>query len=352
MSATTLTSLPGTNALRLGGLSVRYRRRTLLATGGLLLALLLAAGAALKFSQFPISWADTWLVVFGEAEPGQELVIGRIYLPRVLTGVLVGFALGMAGAVFQSLTRNPLGSPDIIGFDNGAATGALVVLLVAQGSPLQVSLGAVAGGLLTAVAVFLLAAGRGVHGFRLVLVGIGLGSLLVSVNWFLITRADVWDAQSAGVWLVGNVAGVEGGQLRLLAVAVAVLAGTILLLGRGLAMTELHDDTSRGLGVRLHQVRAAAVLLGVALAAVAVAAAGPVVFVALAAPQVARSLTRAPGPNLLAAGLTGALLLVVADHGARELFLPRQVPVGVMTGVIGGLYLTWLLTREWRRGRA
>lgn len=351
MSAPVLTAaMP--RAVRLAGLSVRYRRRSLV-TGLVLAGLtLLAAAASLKYSQFPIGWVDLLRVVTGEAEPAQELVVGQIYLPRVVAGVLVGLALGMAGALFQSLTRNPLGSPDIIGFDTGAATGALVTMLLVQGTATQVSLGAVAGGLLTALCVFALTAGRGMHGFRLVLVGIGLGSLLISVNWYLITRANIYDAQSAAVWLVGNLAGEEWGHLRVLAIAVAVLGGATLLLGRGLLMCELADEGARSLGVPLGRIRAVGVLLGVALASVAVAAAGPIIFVALAAPQVARSLTRAPGPNLLVAGITGALLLVVADHAARELFLPRQLPVGVMTGVVGGLYLTWLLTREWRRGRA
>lgn len=339
-------------ALRVGSLSLRYRPRALAGHLALVAVLLVACAASLKFSQFPISWADTFAVLVGQGDPAQELVIGRLYLPRVVLGVLVGLALGIAGAVFQSLTRNPLGSPDIIGLDTGAATGALVVLLIGGGSVAAQSLGAVAGGLVTVAIVFVLAAGRGVHGFRLVLVGIGIGSLLLSVNWYLITRSTLYDAQSAAVWLVGNLGGAEWGHLRVLAVAVAVLVALTLPLAGLLRMSELSDDTARALGVPLDRARFAAVLLGVALASVAVAAAGPIVFVALAAPQIARSVTRAPGPNLLASGLTGGVVLVVADHAARELFLPRQLPVGVMTGVIGGLYLAWLLTREWRRGRA
>lgn len=345
-------STPALPALRIGGLSFRYRSRALVVSGALLVLLVLAGLASLKVSQFPISWADTVRVVLGQGDPAQELVVGRLYLPRVVLGVLVGLALGIAGAVFQSVTRNPLGSPDIIGLEAGAATGALVVLLVGGGSVVQQSLGAVAGGLLTLVVVFLLAAGRGVHGLRLVLVGIGLGSLLLSVNWYLITRSTLYDAQSASGWLVGNLGGTGWSELRVLAIAVVVLAALTLSLGRPLLMADLSDDTARPLGVPLDRIRVVAVLLGVTLASVAVAAAGPIVFVALAAPRIAASLTRAPGPNLLASGLTGALVLVVADHAARELFLPRQLPVGVMTGVVGGLYLTWLLTREWRRGRA
>ena len=342
----------GSGAVRVGRWSIRGAVRSVVVCAALAVAVLVAAGASLRYSQFEISWADTVRTVVGQGDPAQELVIGRLYLPRVVTGVLVGAALAMSGAIFQTLSRNPLGSPDIIGFTTGSSTGALVVLLVVGGGPVATSLGAAAGGLLTALAVVLLSWGRGVHGFRLVLIGIGIGSLLLSVNWYLITRSTLYDAQSAAVWLVGSLVGGEWSAIRVLAAAVFVLGTASLLLSRSLQLTELGDEAARSLAVPLDRIRLAALFLGVGLAGAAVAVAGPIAFVALAAPQIARRLTRAAGPNLLASALTGALVLVVADHGARELFLPRQLPVGVMTGVVGGLYLAWLLGSEWKRGRA
>lgn len=307
--------------------------------------------ASLTLGYYQPSLREVVETVVGESTPANEIVVGTLRLPRALTALMVGAALAMAGAIFQTLTRNPLGSPDIIGFDTGAATGALVVMLVLGGSGLQTSLGAVAGGVVTALVVFVLALNRGSHGFRLVLIGIGIGALLAGVNSWLITRSQLYDAQSAAVWLIGNLAGRGWGHVQLLAPALLVLFLLALWINRDLRMTELTDDSSIALGLSGNRVRFSAVVIGVLLASVAVAAAGPISFIALAAPQIARRLTKVPGANVVNSALVGATLLCLADLAGRELFVPRQVPAGVLTGVVGGLYLAWLLTREWRKGR-
>jgi iron complex transport system permease protein len=232
-----------------------------------------------------------------------------------------------------------LGSPDIVGFDTGAATGALLVLLVWHGS--AVAAGAVAGGVGTALAVYLLAMRRGVRGHRLILVGIGIAAMLSSVNAFLLTRADVTDAQSAATWLTGSLNGREWTDIRPILVALPILLPLALWLGRDLRMLELGDDTARALGVGAERTRLAAIVVGVGMTAVATACAGPVTFVALAAPQIGRRLTTSTGPTVLPAALTGAALLAGADLAARRLLLP----VGVLTGVLGGVYLAFLLRR-------
>ncbi|ADP82534.1 FecCD family ABC transporter permease [Pseudofrankia inefficax] len=320
--------------------------------GAALVALIVAVGCvALTTGDYHIPLPDVVRALLGGGDGSTRFIVITLRLPRLLTGVLVGAALGVGGAMFQSLSRNPLGSPDIIGFDTGAATGALLVILVLHGTMAQVAAGAVVGGVATALLVYLLAMKRGVQGYRLILVGIGIAAMLSSVNDFLLTRASINDAQSAAVWLTGSLNGRGWEHVRPVALAVAVLLPLASWLGRDLRMLELGDDTARALGVHAERARAASVVVGVGLSAAATACAGPIVFVALAAPQVTRRLTRLPGPNIIPSALTGALLLTASDLAAQRAFAPTQLPVGVATGVVGGLYLAWLLSREWRQGR-
>lgn len=352
MTATILgTGRTSIGVLRAGPVSLRVHKRSVVVCLLLVAAGVGAAVASLVLGDVQVGLPRVLLTVFGEGLPVEELIVQDHRLPRVTTAALVGVALGMAGAIFQTISRNPLGSPDIVGFETGAASGGLVAMLVVDAGVGGTAIGAVVGGALTAILVFSLAARGGSDGLRLVLIGVGVGAVLLSFNSMLIVSVDIYDAQGAGVWLVGNVAGATWDQVAVLAPAVAALAAGALLMSRALSMTELADGTAVAAGLPAARVRLGAGAVGVALCSTAVAAAGPVAFIALTAPQVARRLAGASGPNLLASGLTGALFLVVADHASRELFQPRQVAVGVMTGVVGGLYLAWLLTREWRKGR-
>ncbi|MDM4763033.1 iron chelate uptake ABC transporter family permease subunit [Galbitalea sp. SE-J8] len=340
------------SVLAVGGWSVRVHRRAALVGGALVVALAGAVLASLSLGAHPVAVSDVLAVLVGRGSAVDELLVGTLRLPRVLTAALVGATLGLAGALFQSVTRNPLGSPDVIGFDAGASTGALVAMLVLHGGVLATSVGAVVGGALTAAIIFGLSSRGGVAPLRLVLVGIGGGAILLAVNSTLIVRAQLYDAQSASVWLVGNLAGRGWPEVAMLAPLVAVGLVAAAVLGPALTLGEFADDRSASLGLHPGRVRLGTIVLGVLLASGAVAVAGPIQFIALAAPQVARRLTGATGPNAVVAGLTGAVLLVITDLAAREAFQPRQLPVGVLTGLVGGAYLAWLLGREWRRGRA
>jgi iron complex transport system permease protein len=257
----------------------------------------------------------------------------------------------MAGAAFQTVSRNPLGSPDVIGFGQGSAVGALVVIVLLKGSAYEVAVGSVLGGLATGVAVYLLAWKRGVHGYRLVLVGIGASAVLSAVNSYLLVRADIVDAARAVVWITGSLDGRDWSQVWPLLGAVVVLMPILLVQGRALRITEMGDDTASALGVHVERTRLAVVLVAVLLTASATAAAGPISFVALTAPQLARRLSRSPGVALVPSALMGAALLVTADWAAQRTFGSGQVPVGVATGVLGGGYLLWLLVSERRAGR-
>jgi iron complex transport system permease protein len=330
------------------GLSLRVHPRSVLVSGALLVAALAVGVLSVGTGDFPLSVGEVLAVLTGGGDPAAEFIVETLRLPRVLTALLVGGAFGIAGAIFQSISRNPLGSPDIIGFTMGSVTGAFVVILLLDGNSFQIALGAVGGGLVTAAIVYLLAFRHGVQGYRLVLVGIGMSALLLAINDYLLTRATRDDAFVAAHWMIGSVNGRGWEHVWPVAAALAVLVPAALILARPLTLLELGDDAARALGVSAERSRLALVFVAVGLTAVATASTGPVAFVALAAPQLARRLTRAAAPGLVSAALMGALLLAASDLVAQRL-LSVDLPVGIMTGAVGGIYLGWLLFGGWRR---
>ncbi|MFG3103694.1 FecCD family ABC transporter permease [Streptomyces sp. NPDC048182] len=334
-----------------GGLSVRLDVRSLVVVAGLLLAALAASVVLIGTGDFAIPAGDVLKTLAGGGSASQEFIINELRLPRVLVALLVGASLGVGGALFQAISRNPLGSPDVLGLGQGATTGALVMIVLFSGSAAQVTAGALVGGLVTGLGIYALAWKRGVHGYRLVLVGIGVSAIVTGVNGYLMTRADIVDAARALVWMTGSLEGRDWSQVWPLLVLCAVLVPLVLGNGRALKMMEMGDDVSYALGVRVERVRMALLVAAVLLTSAATAAAGPVGFVALTAPQLARRLTRSPGPNLLPSLCMGAALLVVSDWASQRLFGADQLPVGVVTNVVGGVYLLWLLVSERRAGR-
>jgi iron complex transport system permease protein len=343
---------PAVRALRTpGGLSVRVDPRALTVVALLLLAALTVSVLLIGTGDFPISVTDVLKTLTGNGTRIQEYIVRDLRLPRVLVGLLVGASLGLGGALFQSVSRNPLGSPDVLGLSQGSTAGALVVIVLLSGNATEVTAGALIGGLVTGGAIYLLAWKQGVHGYRLVLVGIGVSAIATAVNGYLLTKADLVDAARAVVWMTGSLNGRDWDQVWPLLALCAVLVPVVLAGARGLRMTEMGDDVSNALGVRVERVRLVLMVCAVLLTAAATAAAGPVSFVALTAPQLARRLTRSPGPNLVPSLCMGATLLVTADWAAQRAFGADQLPVGVVTGILGGLYLLWLLVTERRAGR-
>jgi iron complex transport system permease protein len=334
-----------------GGLSVRVDVRAATVVVLLLVAALAASVLLIGTGDFPIAAGDVLKTLLGGGDAGQQFIVNELRLPRVLVGLLVGASLGLGGALFQAISRNPLGSPDILGLGQGATAGALVVIVLFSGSASEVTMGALVGGLVTGLSIYVLAWKRGVHGYRLVLVGIGISAIVTAVNGYLMTKADLVDASRALVWMTGSLSGRDWAQVWPLVALCAVLVPLVLANARGLRMMEMGDDISHALGVRVERVRMLLMVSAVLLTAAATAAAGPVSFVALTAPQLARRLTRSPGPNLLPSLCMGAALLVTADWVSQRLFGADQLPVGVVTGVVGGVYLLWLLVSERRAGR-
>jgi iron complex transport system permease protein len=341
-------------AIRVGDvLSLRIRRRPIAI--GVVLALV-AAGllvVAIGTGDFPIGPAEVVRALVGQGDPATTFIVRDLRLPRALCAVLTGVALALSGALFQSLTRNPLGSPDIVGFEQGASVGALVVLTVLAGSGAVVSAGALAGGGLTAVLVYGLAFRRGgTSGYRLILIGIAIGYLMLSIIDYLLARARIEEAEEATRWLLGSLNGRTWEDVVPLLISLAVLLPLTIPASRSLRVLELGDDAAHGLGLRVERTRLWLVGLAVALVSVCVVAVGPIGFVALTAPQIARRLAHTAGPPLACSALVGVVIVLASDIAAQHIVPERVLPVGVMTGAFGGLYLAWLLTTGWRRGRA
>nr|WP_206328055.1 iron ABC transporter permease [Streptomyces sp. S3(2020)] len=315
---------------------------------GLLAAVMLAAAC---LGQTYVSPAEVWHTLRTGDGP-HALVVAELRVPRIVLGALVGAALGLAGALVQTVTRNPLASPDVIGVGHGAAAATVLALATgATPSPGAMPVVPVAGGLAAAALVYVLAWRHGLQPSRFVLTGVGIGVALSAVVQLYLTDSELEAAEQIKLWLTGSLNGRGYEQAGPLA---AVLLLSLPALGWASRVSPplgLDPDTASALGVRVDRVRLGLTVLGVVLAATATGAAGPIGFVALTAPQLARRLTRTPQLPLLNAALTGAVVLVAADLAARTLLPPLEIPVGALTALVGGPYLLWLLGRRTRTAR-
>ncbi|WP_069630020.1 FecCD family ABC transporter permease [Streptomyces niveus] len=336
--------------VRLGRVSFVWRPWLVLVTVLLTAATFLVFCVSIGVGDFPIGLPQVVTTLLGQGEQVDEFVIMDLRLPRALAGLVVGIALGVSGAITQSVARNPLASPEILGITWGAGAVAVFLVTVSGGTTTAVvnsvglSAAALAGGLLTGLLVYFLAWRRGIDGMRLILIGISVSAVMQAITTWLLVQADIRDVARAQVWLVGSLDNRSWDDVRVALWCTLVLL--VVVAGAAFQFKPMHlgDEVAAGLGVRYTVVRAVLLLCAVLLAAVAVSVAGPVAFVALVAPQVAMRLTRCPTPPLLASGLVGALLLIGADLVARA-GLPITLPVGVVTAAIGGPFLVYLLVR-------
>jgi iron complex transport system permease protein len=317
------------------------------------LGVALAGGclANLCLGESPVPPADAVRAVLGlPAEDGAAFVVDVLRLPRLTVALLVGAALGVAGALIQSVARNPLASPDVIGVTQGAAAVAVAAMTYGLAPAGALPYLSIAGGLLAAGLVYLFAWRGGLHAARFVLIGIGFAIALRSVTHLFLTKGDYQITQQATVWMSGSLNGRGYDQAAPLAWALLALLPAVLWAARAQRSAVLDDDTARALGVRLGRTRLGLATLGVLLAALATGAAGPVDFVALLAPQITRRLTRTAQLPLLCSALAGALITVLADLLARLLFYPTELAAGVVTAAVGAPYLLWLIvTNNHRR---
>lgn len=311
----------------------------------------LAALFALTLGKVQIPFGTALAILTGAGDDGemQRQIIVNLRLPRVLAAIFTGAALGVSGSVFQSISRNTLGSPDIIGFTTGAATGALIQLVALGGGPLATAMSAITGGLLTAVVVYLLSLKHGATGgYRLVLVGLGVGATLGAINGLLLVKGDLDNAIAANLWLAGSLNARNWQHALPVMLGCIALIPLVSLAANRLAMIEMGDDVARQLGVPVEWTRLGMIFCAVLLAGVATAATGPIAFIALAAPQLAARLSGPGGVPVIRAAAMGACLLVMADLLTQLVAFRLVLPIGRVTGLVGGLYLIWLLTRSRR----
>ncbi|WP_082581429.1 FecCD family ABC transporter permease [Leifsonia sp. Root227] len=313
--------------------------------------IVLVSAVSLSLGAAAVAPGDILAALVGRADRLTQFVILELRLPRLLAAVLVGGCLGLSGALIQSIARNPLASPDIIGITASAsATGAIALVWFGL-TGLALSGVVVAGTLVAALVIYLLAWRGGISGYRFVLIGIGFAAIAGAIVSYVLTTAALTDVQQALVWLTGSINSVDPVALTVLAVSAVVLVPCALLLGRPLSALGLGDDTAAAVGVQVERTRLLVVLVAVALAAVAVSVAGPIAFVAFLSAPIARRLVGRGSLALVPSALVGALVLVVSDIVAQFAVPDVAFPVGVVTGVVGAPYLLWLLTRTNRIGR-
>ncbi|MCP2003407.1 iron-enterobactin ABC transporter permease [Buttiauxella ferragutiae] len=297
----------------------------------------------------PLSVSQVIDALLGTAPRNISLVVVEWRLPRVVMALLIGAALGVSGAIFQSLMRNPLGSPDVMGFNTGAWSGVLVAMVLFGQHQTAIAGAAMAGGIITALVVWLLAWRNGIETFRLIIIGIGVRAMLVAFNTWLLLHASLETALSAGLWNAGSLNGLTWAKISPAAplMLLALIAGALLV--RRMRLLEMGDDSACALGVSVERSRLMLMLTGVILTAAATALAGPISFIALVAPHIAHRLSGSSRWGLLQSALCGATLLLAADLCAQQLFMPYQLPVGVVTVSLGGIYLIALLIQESRK---
>jgi iron complex transport system permease protein len=314
----------------------------------------------LAFGDFEMPIGTVVSTLLGGGDPASTFIIHELRLPQTMVAILTGMALGLAGALTQTFARNPLASPDILGVTEGAAVGAVSVIVLSGASgfggglvsgtlqTIGLPIAAFLGGLSTAVALYLLSWRRGIDGQRLVLIGIGLGATLSALVSWLLVSARIQDAASAQVWLTGSLNARGWEHAIPLIVTLAVLVPLSLLLVRHLNALQLGDDSARGLGTRLQTTQVLTLIAAVGLTSVAVAAVGPLEFVAFVVPQIALRLTGGSRPPMLASMTFGACLVVSADLITRVV-LPFPLPAGLVTAAVGAPYLIWLLLHTNRK---
>ncbi|TFD44762.1 iron ABC transporter permease [Cryobacterium frigoriphilum] len=330
----------------------RNRRRERLSILWLSIGVVLVSALSLAVGAYSLGVPDLLRTLFGGGSPSENFIVLTLRLPRLTLAVLVGVAFALSGALFQTVLRNPLASPDIIGVTGGASAAAVFGMLVLGFGSLGTSLAAFAGALIVAAAIYLLAWRGGVVGYRFVLIGVGVAFMVQGLLSYLLSRAELRNAQEALLWLVGSVSGARWDDIAVVALLLVVLLPVVALLSGRLRALQLGDETATSLGVNAERSRLAVLAVAVGLAAVATAAVGPLAFVAFVAAPIARRLVGTGGLALIPAALVGVLITIVADFAAQHL-LPGdlQLPAGIITGAIGAPYLLWLLATSNKSGK-
>ncbi len=324
-----------------------YRRRLVITVLAVLVVAAFAVTLMVGRTFYPPG--DVWRVILGERVPGASFTVGRLRLPRGVLAVVAGLAFGLAGVTFQTMLRNPLASPDVIGITSGASAAAAFAIVFLGWEGTAVSVTAIVAALAVALLVYTLAFKDGVAGTRLILIGIGIAAMAKSATSYVLSKAGAWDFAEALRWLTGSLNGTTWEATLPALVALVVLVPVLLGQSRNLSAIQLGDDTAAAIGVRVERTRIVAIVAAVGLLAFATAACGPIAFVSFLAGPIAARLVGSNGSLLVPAALVGALLVLVADL-VGQFALGTRFPVGVVTGVLGAPYLIYLIVRTNRAG--
>lgn len=327
--------------------SVLVERRALGVNIGLALMLLTSCIAYLSFGSVTLAPLDVLQAMLGSGDMMTSFMVQELRLPRLVAACSTGAAFALAGMLMQTLARNRLATPGIIGIDNGA-TAFAVASVIGVGFSLAPPAMALSGGITAAILTFGLAAGSGTQGYRFIIAGIGVGAVFGAMTQLMLARVPIDTANAAYPWTVGSLNARPSGAVQILGIGLMLGLLAALALARSLAVLRFKDATATGLGVSVKSRRLHVLLLSVVLTALAVAVAGPVGMVGLIGPEIARALSTSRHVPIMASTLAGALVMVLADLAGRTLLAPIEIPVGIVTAVVGGPWLLWILMRPQR----
>ncbi|WP_261884132.1 FecCD family ABC transporter permease [Vibrio pelagius] len=324
-------------------------RRWVLIIVGLSFLAFCAWCLTLVLGQSYTSPSVVWRVLGGENIPGASFTVGYLRLPRAVVSLLVGMSFGLAGVAFQTMLRNPLASPDIVGVSSGASAAAVFAIVVLNMDGSAVAVFSVFAGLAVAMAVYGLSYKNGVAGTRLILIGIGISAMIESYIAYLLSQAISWDLQEAMRWLTGSVNSVQIDQTLLILLSLCVFGGLLISQTKSLEALRMGDETAAALGVNTSVTRIIVIVCAVGLIAVATAVTGPIAFVAFLSGPIAARVVGSNGSLLIPSALVGAVLVLAGDY-IGQFLLPSRYPVGVVTGALGAPYLIYLIIRVNRTG--
>lgn len=327
----------------------KRQRRFIMMTTVLVLISLALCGSMLMLGNTIYPVADVFRVLMGEEVKGASFAVGTIRLPRMLAGVFAGFAFGAGGYIFQTMLRNPLANPNVIGITAGSSAAAVFCIIVLQASTTVISIASVIGGLATVLVIYGLSKGSSFSIGRLVLIGIGIQAMLTAVINYLLLIGKENDLPAAMRWISGSLNGAKMETLLPLVVIVLLFTPIILFFGKRLEMLELGEQAATSLGVDTNKTRLILIVSSVLMIALATATTGPIAFVAFLSGPIAKKLVGVGFSNILPAGLIGIILVLASDLIGQFAFVARY-PVGVITGILGAPYLIYLLIRINRKG--
>ncbi len=335
------------NLIRVG--RIKRRRRYIIVTSILAIIAFVLCCAMLMLGNTIYPVDDVLRVLLGEEVKGASFAIGTIRLPRMLAGVFAGFAFGVGGYVFQTMLRNPLANPNVIGITAGSSAAAVFSIIVLHASYTVVSIASVIGGLATVIVIFLLSRGTSFSIGRLILIGIGIQAMLNAVISYLLLIGQQHDIPTAMRWLSGSLNGSKMETLYPLIVVVLIFAPIIIASGKRLELLDLGEQTATSLGVHTDKTRIVLLMSSVIILALATATTGPIAFVAFLSGPIANRLVGIGFSNIIPSGLVGIILVLASDLVGQFAFVARY-PVGVITGILGAPYLIYLLYRMNRKG--